>query len=57
MGVILDGSWGGRAGSGDLRGMGGGGGERNTNSYAMIRFCVRVEAVYIHLARFRLFMV
>ena len=25
MGVILDGSWGGRTGSGDLRGMGGGG--------------------------------
>ena len=44
------------AGDGDLRG-GGGGGGRNTNSYAMIMFCVRVGAIYIHLARCRLFMV
>ena len=27
----------------------GGGGERNTNSYAVITFCVRVGAVYIHV--------
>ena len=30
---------------------GGEGGGRNTNSYAMIMFCVREGAVYIHLAR------
>ena len=42
------------AGDADLRG----GGGRNTNSYALIMFCVRVGAVYIiHLARCRLFMV
>ena len=35
----------------------GGGGGDNTNSYAMIMFCVRVEADYIHLSRCRLFMV
>ena len=34
-----------------------GGGARNTNSYAMIMFCVRVGAVYLHLARCRLFKV
>ena len=44
------------AGGGDLR-EGAGEGERNTNSFAMIMFCVRVGAVYIHLARCKLFMV
>ena len=38
-------------------GVGGGGEGRNTNSYAMIVFGVRVGAVYLHLARCRLFMV
>ena len=33
------------AGGGDLRG---GGGGRNSNSYAMIMFCVRVGAVNIY---------
>ena len=37
---------------------GGGGGEGgvHTNSFAMIMFCVFVGAVYMHLARCRLFM-
>ena len=37
-------------------GGGGGGGEIHANSFAMIMFCVFVGAVYMHLARCRLFM-
>ena len=37
-------------------GGGGGGGGIHTNSFAMIMFCVFVGAVYMHLARCRLFM-